>query len=60
MIGNVLKSRLENLQLTEALRHQATHDALVDLPNHGEFNARLLSMAQSCAQQHKPYALLCH
>jgi diguanylate cyclase (GGDEF)-like protein len=58
MIGNVLKVRVENLQLTEALRHQATHDALVDLPNHREFNTRLLSVAQSCAQRREPFALL--
>ena len=58
MIGNVLKVRLENFQLTKALRHHATHDALVDLPNHREFNTRLSSVAQSCAQRREPFALL--
>jgi len=58
MIGNVLQVRVENFKLTEALRHQATHDALVDLTNHREFNARVVAVARSCAQRHEPYALL--
>lgn len=58
MIGNVLKVRAENLKLTRALHHQATHDGLVNLPNQREFNARLVAAAQSCAGLHTTLALL--
>lgn len=58
MIGNVLKVRAENVELTQALRHQATHDALVELPNYREFNTRLASVAESSAKLREPYALL--
>lgn len=57
-IVNVLKIRAENVQLTKELRHQATHDALVNLPNQREFSARLASAARSCARSREPYALL--
>jgi diguanylate cyclase (GGDEF)-like protein len=58
MIGSVLATRADNARLLQELRHQATHDALVDLPNQREFHSRLLSLAQSSARQRKPYALL--
>jgi diguanylate cyclase (GGDEF)-like protein len=58
MINNVLKVRAENAELTRALQHQATHDALVDLVNHREFNARLQQVAQASARLREPYALL--
>jgi diguanylate cyclase (GGDEF)-like protein len=58
MIGNVLKVRAENVELTQALRHQATHDPLVELPNYREFNTRLASVAESSAKHGDPYALL--
>jgi diguanylate cyclase (GGDEF)-like protein len=58
MIGSVLATRADNARLVQELRHQATHDSLVDLPNQREFQARLLSLAQSSARQRKPYALL--
>jgi diguanylate cyclase (GGDEF)-like protein len=57
-ISSVLKVRAENTLLTQALRHQATHDALVDLVNHREFNARLGQVATSAAKLKVPYALL--
>jgi diguanylate cyclase (GGDEF)-like protein len=58
MISTVLKLRAENLELTRALHHEATHDALVDLVNHREFQTRLQAeAAASCADKH-PYALL--
>ena len=57
-IGNVLMTRAENARLLQELRHQATHDALVELPNQREFNARLLALAESSARQRRPYALL--
>jgi diguanylate cyclase (GGDEF)-like protein len=58
MIGTVLKLRWENLELTRALKHEATHDALVDLVNYREFHARLLSVAAKCAREKQPYALM--
>lgn len=58
MINNVLTVRAENVELTRALRYQATHDALVDLVNHREFNARLSTVARQATQYREPYALL--
>lgn len=58
MIGNVLKVRAENAELTLALHHDATHDALVDLVNHREFNNRLSVIARDAARNREPYALL--
>jgi diguanylate cyclase (GGDEF)-like protein len=58
MIGNVLKVRAENVELTQALHHEATHDALVDLVNHREFNQRLKAVAKAAARNREPYALL--
>ena len=45
-IGKVLDVTAENAQLTRALQYQATHDALVDLVNHREFNVRLREVAE--------------
>jgi diguanylate cyclase (GGDEF)-like protein len=58
MIVTVLDLRWANLELTRALQHEATHDALVDLVNYREFHARLLGVAAMCAQEKRPYALL--
>lgn len=58
MIGNVLKVRTENAELTLALHHQATHDALVDLVNHREFNDRLRAVAKLAARNREAYSLL--
>jgi diguanylate cyclase (GGDEF)-like protein len=58
MIGTVLQLRSANLELTRALHHEATHDALVDLVNYREFHARLLRVAAKSAQEKRPYALL--
>lgn len=58
MIGNVLKVRAENVELTLALKHQATHDPLVDLVNHREFSDRLHAVAKASADRLEPYALL--
>ncbi len=44
-IGKVLDITAENTQLTRALQYQATHDPLVDLVNHREFNVRLREVA---------------
>jgi diguanylate cyclase (GGDEF)-like protein len=58
MIATVLELRWANLELTRALQHEATHDALVDLVNYREFHARLLGVASMCAREKRPYALL--
>jgi diguanylate cyclase (GGDEF)-like protein len=58
MIATVLELRWANLELTRALQHEATHDALVDLVNYREFHARLLGVAAMCAKEKRPYALL--
>ena len=58
MITSVLELRAENLELTRALHHEATHDALVDLVNYREFHARLQRAAVKAAQEKQPYALL--
>jgi diguanylate cyclase (GGDEF)-like protein len=58
MIATVLELRSANLELTRALHHEATHDALVDLVNYREFHARLLQVAAKSAQLKQPYALL--
>jgi diguanylate cyclase (GGDEF)-like protein len=58
MIGTVLELRAANLELTQALHHEATHDALVDLVNYREFHARLQRVAAISAQEKQPYALL--
>jgi diguanylate cyclase (GGDEF)-like protein len=57
-IGNALEVRAQNVQLTQALHYQATHDALVDLVNHREFNVRLTEAAQAAARTREPYALI--
>ena len=44
-IDKVLTVTAENAKLTRALHYEATHDALVDLINHREFNARLRAVA---------------
>lgn len=46
-IGSILSARAENARLLQELRHQATHDALVDLPNQREFHSRLYRAAAS-------------
>lgn len=58
MIANVLELRAENIDLTRALHHEATHDALVDLVNYREFHNRLTQVATQSARDHQPYALL--
>lgn len=40
-LNGILELQAENARLTQALHHQATHDSLVDLINHGEFQRRL-------------------
>lgn len=58
MIATVLDLRAANLELTRALHHEATHDALVDVVNYREFHARLQRAAADSASDKSPYALL--
>jgi diguanylate cyclase (GGDEF)-like protein len=58
MITTVLELRSANVELTRALHHEATHDALVDLVNYREFHTRLQHVAAMSAQEKQPYALL--
>ncbi len=58
MIATVLELRSANLELTRALHHEATHDALVDLVNYREFHTRLQHVASMSAREQQPYALL--
>ncbi|UCG71348.1 MAG: GGDEF domain-containing protein [Chromatiales bacterium] len=41
MLHGILELQAENARLARALHHQATHDSLVDLTNHREFQRRL-------------------
>jgi diguanylate cyclase (GGDEF)-like protein len=58
MITTVLELRAANVELTQALQHEATHDALVDLVNYREFHVRLQRVALLAARERQPYALL--
>lgn len=58
LIANVFATQAKNLELTEELHHQATHDSLVNLVNHGEFKRRLASIASRAKLRREPYALL--
>lgn len=49
-IGKVLVITAENTQLARALQYQATHDPLVDLVNHREFNVRLRRVADGARE----------
>ncbi len=57
-VGGALEITVENAQLTRALQYQATHDPLVDLLNHREFNARLSAMTDAAVSAHEPCALI--
>jgi len=60
--GRTLKSLLElqakNAELTRALHYQATHDSLVDLINHGEFQRRLYRLANNDKRDSVDYSLV--
>lgn len=58
MISNSLDVRAQNVELTRALHHEATHDPLVDLINYREFNQRLRAVAAAATANRQPYALL--
>ncbi|MBT8422968.1 MAG: GGDEF domain-containing protein [Gammaproteobacteria bacterium] len=43
-VVGLLEAQLKNADLTRELHHRATHDSLVNLVNHGEFERRLLAI----------------
>jgi diguanylate cyclase (GGDEF)-like protein len=47
-----------NMALSHALHHQATHDSLVGLVNHGEFQKRLAHVAGASAAAGQPFSLI--
>jgi diguanylate cyclase (GGDEF)-like protein len=47
-----------NMALSHALHHQATHDSLVGLVNHGEFQRRLQTVAGISKSRGRPFALI--
>jgi diguanylate cyclase (GGDEF)-like protein len=47
-----------NMALSHALHHQATHDSLVGLVNHGEFQKRLAHVAEVSRANVQPFALI--
>ncbi len=57
-VGSALEITAENAKLTRALQYQATHDSLVDLVNHREFNTRLVDVAERAVTAHEPCALI--
>jgi diguanylate cyclase (GGDEF)-like protein len=54
----VLELQVKNAALARALHHQATHDSMVDLVNHGEFQRRLERLAAGPAQPHAEFSLV--
>jgi diguanylate cyclase (GGDEF)-like protein len=53
--GRIIRS---NMALSHALHHQATHDSLVGLVNHGEFQRRLQTVAGLANARSQQYALI--
>ena len=54
----VLDLQVQNSDLTKALHHRATHDSLVDLVNHGEFNRRLDKITENKRAPSRPLSLI--
>lgn len=57
-VNDILELQIKNAKLTRALHHRATHDSLVDLVNHGEFNRRLEKLARDMSGESKEYSLI--
>lgn len=57
-VEDVLDLQVRNSDLTRALHHRATHDSLVDLVNHGEFNRRLKRIANSDRRESGEYSMI--
>ncbi len=57
-VEDVLALQVRNADLTRALHHRATHDSLVNLVNHGEFNRRLERIASTDRREGGEYSLI--
>jgi diguanylate cyclase (GGDEF)-like protein len=57
-VRELLDLQIQNTELTEALHHRATHDSLVDLANHGEFNRQLHRLAVNNRRDGNEYSLI--
>ena len=58
MLHGILELQEENARLARALHHQATHDSLVDLVNHGEFQRRLDRLTEHQEQPGPEFCLM--
>lgn len=58
IVEDVLELQVKNAGLTRALHHRATHDSLVGLVNHGEFNRRLKRLASEQRLEGHEYSLI--
>ena len=54
----ILELQIRNADLTKALHHRATHDSLVDLVNHGEFNRRLERLTRDNRRTGSEFSLI--
>ena len=57
-VKDILDLQVRNAGLTRALHHRATHDSLVDLVNHGEFNRRLERLTKDNRREDDEYSLI--
>lgn len=57
-VVDLLEAQMKNADLTRALHHRATHDSLVNLVNHGEFNRRLRKLTTDNRRADDEYSLI--
>jgi diguanylate cyclase (GGDEF)-like protein len=57
-VCDILDLQVRNAELTRRLHHRATHDSLVDLVNHGEFNRRLERLTKDNRRENTEYSLV--
>ncbi len=57
-VVSLLRLQVKNAGLTRALHHRATHDSLVNLVNHGEFNRRLQKLTCDKRRVDDDYSLI--
>ena len=57
-LQGILELQTENARLAQALHHQATHDSLVELINHREFQRRLERLTEEQEQPGQEFSLV--
>ena len=57
-LRSLLELQTQNARLTHALHHQATHDSLVNLVNHGEFQRRLERLVNVSSGPHRDFSVI--